>query len=139
MSCLFIAFFFITISLQNQCIIFENEENIQCSLINEPVCVVLKKGITKCRENQCKLTYLNKCEACKNKDIIQFMIDGECNKFPPNAIFCDPSFKEEFKCQQKNKSLFSIVYIIYTKFIFIYILYPNRLKSLRILQLKYQL
>ncbi|EGR29034.1 kazal-type serine protease inhibitor domain protein [Ichthyophthirius multifiliis] len=44
--------------------------------------------------------------------IIEFMIDGDCNNFPQNAVFCNPNLKDIFKCsvqlnqrRQKNEKV----------------------------------
>ena len=48
-----------------------------CSENYDPICGVYAKGKGSCNEEWCKKTFSNRCEACKNTDIIYAAV-GEC-------------------------------------------------------------
>ncbi|KAL4454258.1 hypothetical protein ABPG74_012215 [Tetrahymena malaccensis] len=83
------------------CQILNDDEVQECPLINEPVCAVIKKDILKCDQEQCRYTYQNKCEACKNSKILDFVIEGPCEDYPKKAVFCG-LHRNDLACDSLN-------------------------------------
>ena len=54
-----------------------------CSENNDPICGVYDKGKDNCNEEWCTKTFLNRCEACKNADVIYAAV-GACQQFLGN-------------------------------------------------------